>query len=320
MQNNNCVYKITNLINGKFYIGSTNNFNRRMKEHRVFVNCSPDRNGYDYPLYRAFRKYGLKNFSFQILYQNIPTLKEAREIQHEQIVKQHALVPNNYNLKQNTIGLSEEDIKRIIEKTGTKCALVNDKEQILKTYNSLRQAERDTHCSASSIGNVCKGYKYNTNGLFFRFLNEAQEIVEIDPKYPLRYVGYCGIQLADPNHIVYFKTQKQAAIFCGVSEISIQKSVCGKTKYSGGYIWRRYANGEIIENDNIKIEDVIQNYNKTHIEYKGEKKTLGEWANSIGLSSNGLKYRLKTMSFQEAMKLPVEPNPRRGTGKRKTGR
>ena len=53
---NNCVYKITNLINGKMYIGSTNNFARRMSEHRVFCNCSPDRSGYNKPLYKSFRK------------------------------------------------------------------------------------------------------------------------------------------------------------------------------------------------------------------------------------------------------------------------
>lgn len=31
---NNLIYKIPNLINGKCYIGKTNNFEKRMKEHK----------------------------------------------------------------------------------------------------------------------------------------------------------------------------------------------------------------------------------------------------------------------------------------------
>ena len=77
----NCVYKITNKINGKSYIGSTNNFNRRMKEHKTFVNCDKNRKGYNLPLYCAFRKYGLSNFCFEIIAKNIDSLTHARQLE-----------------------------------------------------------------------------------------------------------------------------------------------------------------------------------------------------------------------------------------------
>ena len=60
------IYKITNLINGHCYIGQSRNIKQRWKDHRSRAfNISSEQ--YEYPLYRAFRKYGLENFSFEIL-------------------------------------------------------------------------------------------------------------------------------------------------------------------------------------------------------------------------------------------------------------
>lgn len=53
------IYKITNKINGKCYIGQSINIIQRFREHK---SCKADK-----PLYRAFKKYGLKNFKFEIL-------------------------------------------------------------------------------------------------------------------------------------------------------------------------------------------------------------------------------------------------------------
>ena len=60
------IYKITNLINGKIYIGQSINIQQRWKAHR----SKPFyKNGdqYQTPLYRAIRKYGLNNFIFEII-------------------------------------------------------------------------------------------------------------------------------------------------------------------------------------------------------------------------------------------------------------
>lgn len=57
------IYKISNKINGKFYIGQRNDIERRWKEH-----CSPTRyKTSNIPLEWAIYKYGKDNFSLEVL-------------------------------------------------------------------------------------------------------------------------------------------------------------------------------------------------------------------------------------------------------------
>lgn len=58
------IYKITNLLNQKSYIGKSSDIEKRWKYHKIRYN---DAKEYNKPLYRAFRKYGLNNFSFEII-------------------------------------------------------------------------------------------------------------------------------------------------------------------------------------------------------------------------------------------------------------
>jgi hypothetical protein len=318
---NNCVYKIENLINGKIYIGSTNNFARRMREHKAYVTCSSDRVGYNKPLYRSFRKRGLENFDFSIIVDNIESLTLARKIEAQKIQEYDCLFPKGYNLKENTEGLSEQDINHLIEINGIKCALIDENEQIITKYRSLREAGRNENCDATSISNVCKGLVYKTKGKLFRFLDKDENIIEIEPKYNLRYSEICSISMFDYSDIEYFNSVKEAAEKYNVTKDLISKCIQGNTRYKQvkERIWRRVDKGNIIEND-IDINKLIEEYNKKYILYKGERKTLSEWANSIGLSSNGLKHRLLTMSFEEAMSIPPKNNSLRYTGQRIKGR
>lgn len=63
------IYKITNLLNNKCYVGQSRNIYRRWQSHR-YANDS-------YPLHAAMKKYGTENFSFEILEEcNIDELNE----------------------------------------------------------------------------------------------------------------------------------------------------------------------------------------------------------------------------------------------------
>ena len=55
------IYKITNKINQKCYIGQSIDIKRRWRSHKN------DAAKIDYPLYLAFHKYGIENFSFEVI-------------------------------------------------------------------------------------------------------------------------------------------------------------------------------------------------------------------------------------------------------------
>ena len=59
------IYKITNLINNKIYIGQSVDIKKRWATHKrqAFIKGKE----YDKYLYRAIRKYGIDNFSFEII-------------------------------------------------------------------------------------------------------------------------------------------------------------------------------------------------------------------------------------------------------------
>lgn len=70
------VYKITNRINNKVYIGITNNYETRWRLHKQ-TSVNERHAEYDKVLYRAFRKYSLDNFEFKILLDSL-SLDEAK--------------------------------------------------------------------------------------------------------------------------------------------------------------------------------------------------------------------------------------------------
>ena len=58
------IYKITNKINGKSYIGQSNNIIRRISEHK---SESYRQHEINKVLYKAIEKYGVQNFDFDII-------------------------------------------------------------------------------------------------------------------------------------------------------------------------------------------------------------------------------------------------------------
>lgn len=53
------IYKIENLINHKIYIGQSIEIERRLQKHKTIKD--------DLYIHRAIQKYGVKNFSFDII-------------------------------------------------------------------------------------------------------------------------------------------------------------------------------------------------------------------------------------------------------------
>lgn len=88
------VYKITNKINPRVYVGLTVcTLEKRWREHRSAANT-----GVEKPLYRAMRKHGIENFSIELLYaaKDFDDLRAA-ELRFIEELKAHTL-DGGYNL------------------------------------------------------------------------------------------------------------------------------------------------------------------------------------------------------------------------------
>jgi len=111
------IYKVTNKINGKIYIGSTSlTFNRRKYYH--FYDAFK-KNSQKY-FHRALRKYGKENFNWKIL-KEVNVKKEMLELEHKYIKKFNSY-KKGYNLTlgfdNTTLGykFTEEQKKYLSEK------------------------------------------------------------------------------------------------------------------------------------------------------------------------------------------------------------
>ncbi len=70
------VYKITNIVNGKFYIGSSNNIKNRWYQHENSLDAGTHGNIH---LQHAWNKYGGCNFKFEIIEECYPEMQFERE-------------------------------------------------------------------------------------------------------------------------------------------------------------------------------------------------------------------------------------------------
>lgn len=119
------VYKIINKINKKCYIGITKSIKNRFNYHTQRYNKTSKKEYLEKPLYKAFRKYGIENFKFIILYEGL-TIKEAKSKEIELIKKFKSLthqngyniteggdMPNSHGESVNTAKLTEQEVLEI---------------------------------------------------------------------------------------------------------------------------------------------------------------------------------------------------------------
>ena len=116
------IYKIEKLINGKVYIGQSVDIKGRWNEHKL-VNSRASKDALKsqkYPLYLAFEKYGLDNFSFEVIEEC--SIEELNEKEQFYIKKYNSYIdfPNS-NGSNLTLGgdgtrkVTEEQILNILK-------------------------------------------------------------------------------------------------------------------------------------------------------------------------------------------------------------
>ena len=104
------IYKITNKVDGKIYVGQTIQvLEDRWRQHKkIGSNCRY--------LKRAFNKYGIDNFEFNIICICFDEDLDKYEIQYME--KYNSMVPNGYNLRKGgNSGKHHEETKRKISES-----------------------------------------------------------------------------------------------------------------------------------------------------------------------------------------------------------
>ena len=86
------IYKFTNKINGKIYIGQSIHIEKRFQEH-----CQQAKHSPKTIFHTALQKYGIENFLFEI----IELCEDSQLDDKEQyyINKYNSLTPNGYNIQ-----------------------------------------------------------------------------------------------------------------------------------------------------------------------------------------------------------------------------
>lgn len=102
------VYKITNKINGKSYIGQTLNLNKRLRDHRYSAkHLYPSNAGQ--PIVKAIREFGFENFDVDVLFTSevFEDKRELKKLLHEKemyFIEKHDTINNGYNVTKGGAG------------------------------------------------------------------------------------------------------------------------------------------------------------------------------------------------------------------------
>lgn len=170
------IYKITNLINGKEYIGQTGlTIEERFKEH-----IRSSQKNIDRPLYRAFNKYGIENFVIEELEECSLDLLSDKEVYW---IQKEDTYSNGYNATMGGEGSRLIDYQDVIndwnsglsaKEIAIKSGRTNTDQirRILKNVFNISSEEIIKRTSQSYSKKVnC----YNKNGEFIQDFNSIAE-------------------------------------------------------------------------------------------------------------------------------------------------
>lgn len=255
------IYKITNLINQHCYIGQSTQIQRRWNSHKNAAFRQQDET-YNYPLYKAFRKYGLQNFSFQII----------EECSRNQLNERQNYWINFYSPQYNqTIGgdyqtiyqkLTIQQVKEIQQ------ILINDKQGIV-SHKELAK-------------------KYNVHKDTIRDINVGRTWIDSNLMYPLHYSKY---DAKKPNFL-----KKQYCIKCGKQLSKKNESkLCIEC-------FRKQRKQNAIENSKITRQELkrlirTESFTKIGKDFGVSDNAIKKWCDKFNLPRT--KKEIKTYSDQE---------------------
>ena len=246
----------------KEYIGQTvqDDFQVRLNGHMADVN-----NGRKRHLYNAIRLYGWDQFTIEILY-SFP--KEGNwkerldELEIQEIARRGTLAPHGYNNETggNRNKVLHEDTKELMSyvRSGERHAMFGkhhteearelikeanakavqqwskDGKELLRTFESVEEAGRQTSLDASHITKVCNGKRQTTGGFQWKFVNSE----DAETKNVLKFNKVQQWSFDLKTLIQEFDTLREASEKTGTDRSHIGRCCKGKGRSAGGFKWK----------------------------------------------------------------------------------
>lgn len=139
------VYRITNQVNGKVYVGVTH----RPFALRKAAHVAKSRSGSRFPIHAAMRKYGVNNFTFEVI-EHVVDLPSLEAAEQRQIAQHNCMVPNGYNRTEGGGGMcglqqSSESIEKRLATIASRGGYVasEDTRRKISVANRGRKMPRD---------------------------------------------------------------------------------------------------------------------------------------------------------------------------------
>lgn len=193
--NSNVVYKITNTINGKIYIGISNDFPQRMRSHESKAFSHGKEHGLYF--YQAIRKYGWDNFTKEVLESNL-SREDACNREQFYIEQYKSNFPNyGYNLTKGGDGaqtfskLKYEEVLEIISTIkNTNLCFSTIAEKFKVSYTTISLINSGTNWHNIELDYPLRPYGISSeiwDNIINDLINSKTPIREIAKNYGLSY-------------------------------------------------------------------------------------------------------------------------------------
>lgn len=194
------IYKITNIINQKIYIGQSINVEKRWKDHlyNAYRKQNPTKTyNRKYAIHEAIAKYGKENFSFEVIH-TLNNIDDANNMEELCIKDYNSLAPYGYNLHpggKNKIP-SQETKEKIRAKLKVVGSFVNKKGKDHPNFGKHQSNERKHNQSLKLSGDNSYGKKISSiiaREIYLDKLNLNTSVKDLTTKYNLKRIAIYNI-------------------------------------------------------------------------------------------------------------------------------
>jgi group I intron endonuclease len=228
------IYKTTNLLNGKFYVGKDE------KNNPYYL-------GSGKILKLAIKKYGIENFKKEII-ETCKTIDELNE-REKFWINVLSATTFGYNIAEGGTG-GRTKFKKIyqFEKNG----------RLIKEWSSAAEVNRTLQIDQSSILKACKGELLSVNNFIWSYENEVKPFIDTRAIKVLQY-DKNGNLIKEWCSIAEIKKEYS------ISDRHIQLTLDNPNKTAKGFIWIRKMD---------EIKDKIEVPKSKYFNNKNAKKKI----------------------------------------------